>query len=160
MSSKEHKSLIWNLIKGVKVGMLTTQDGNVIRSRPMHLVQDEYSGTLWFFTKKSAEKCYEVRDEQQVGISFCNHDDGIHVSLSGSASLTQDKALIDKFWSPLAGAWFEKGKDDPDVALLKIKISSGEHWKSDENKIVQLYEIAKASLTDGTPDLGENKKFG
>ena len=80
--------------------------------------------------------------------------------MSGRARLTQDKALIDKFWTPLAGAWFEKGKDDPDVALLEVKIDMGEHWKADSNKAFQLFQMAKASLTGGTPEVGENEKFG
>lgn len=161
MSSKEHKEKIWNYINDIKVGMLVTQDGKDLRARPMHLVQDEYDGTLWFFTKRSAEKVFEVQgdhDQHQVCLTFS--DDGVYVSLSGHAHLNQDQALIDKLWSPFAGAWFEKGREDPDVALLEIKINKGEHWEADENKIVQLYEIAKANLGDGTPDIGENEKFG
>jgi general stress protein 26 len=160
MSSNEHKEKIWNFIKDIKVGMLTTQDGNDLRARPMHLVQDEYDGTIWFFTKRSAEKSFEVKDEHNICLSFCDHNDGVHVSLSGHARLTQDRNLIDQFWSPFAGAWFEGGKDDPDVALLEIKIYKGEHWESEDNKVFQLYEIAKANLTDETPNIGENQKFG
>lgn len=160
MSSQAHKEKIWNFIEDIKVGMLTTLDGDDLRSRPMHIVQDDYDGTMWFFTKKSAEKCFEVKKEHHVGISFSNQDDGVYISLSGVAILTQDKSLIDQFWNPFAGAWFENGKDDPDVALLQIKIYKGEHWESEDSKIFQLYEIAKANLTDQTPDLGTNKKFG
>ncbi len=160
MSSKEHKEKIWNYIKDAPVGMLTTMDGQDMRARPMHIVQDEYDGTLWFFTKRSADKVFETDTGAGVCVTFSDQDSGIYVSLTGNATLTQNKALIDKFWSPFAGAWFEKGKDDPEVALLEIKISKGEHWEADENKIVQLYEIAKANLTDDTPDIGENQKFG
>lgn len=160
MSSKEHKEKIWNYIKDIKVGMLTTQDDDVLRSRPMHIVQDNYDGTIWFFTKRSAEKSYEIQNERDVCISFCNHDDGVHVSLSGRAMLKQDKELINQFWNPFVGAWFENGKDDPNVALLEIKITQGEHWESKDSKVFQLFEIAKANLTDETPDMGENQKFG
>lgn len=160
MSSKAHKEKIWNYIRDIKVGMLTTQDGEDLRARPMHLVQDDYDGKIWFFTKRSAEKVFEVKDEHNVCISFCNHDEGIHVSLSGHARLTQDKNLIDQFWNPFTGAWFEGGKEDPDVALLEIKIYLGEHWEAEDSKAFQLYEIVKSNFTHDTPDLGENEKFG
>ncbi|MFC3285965.1 hypothetical protein [Litchfieldella rifensis] len=38
----------------VMVGMLVTLDDEMPRARPMHLVQDEYDGTLWFFTPRAA----------------------------------------------------------------------------------------------------------
>ena len=160
MSSKEHKEKIWKLIKGIKVGMLVTEDGAHLRARPMTLVQDEYDGTLWFFTPLSAHKSQEVAAENQVCVTFSDHDEDVHVSLSGRARLTQDKGLIERFWNPFVGAWFEQGKEDPDVALLQIEIDMGEHWQSKTNKVVQTLEFVKANVTRETPDVGENKKFG
>ncbi|MFD2191458.1 pyridoxamine 5'-phosphate oxidase family protein [Pistricoccus aurantiacus] len=160
MSSPEHKQKIWKMIKDIKVGMLVTEDGDQLRARPMHLVQDEYDGTLWFYTRRSAEKVIEAKQDSQVCLSFSDQEDGIYVSLSGTANLSDDRELIDKYWNPFVGAWFPNGRDDPDVALLEIKIRQGEHWKAKESKTFQLYEIAKANMTEKTPDLGENEKFG
>ncbi len=162
MSSPEHKQLIWNLIKEIKVGMLVTDDGDegVLRGRPMHLVQDEYDGTLYFFTPKDSSKVFEIKDHRNVCITFSNPDDQIYVSLSGKAHLTQDKELIDRYWNTWAEAWFEEGREDPNVAVLEVKINKGEHWDADENGLVQAFEMAKANVTDSTPDIGENVKFG
>ena len=68
--------------------------------------------------------------------------------------------MIKKFWNPFVAAWFEGDENDDDVALLEIKVKKGEHWDATDNKITQLYEIAKANMSDETPDLGENQKFG
>lgn len=84
----------------------------------------------------------------------------MYVSLSGHAELSQDKGLIDKYWSDGVDAWFPKGKEDPEVAILAIKVYKGEHWNTDENKLIQLFEFTKAQLTDEVPDLGEHEKFG
>lgn len=161
MSSPEHKQKIWKLIKDIQVGMLVTLDGDMPRARPMHLVQDEYDGTLWFFTRRSAEKVSETSTDHDVCLSFSDPDKGVYVSLSGTANLTDDRELIEKYWNPFVGAWFTGGKDDPDVALLEIKVTMGEHWKAKESKVFQLYEFAKANVKkDATPNLGENEKFG
>lgn len=160
MSSPEHKQKIWKMIEDIKVGMLVTLDANVPRARPMHLVQDAYDGTLWFYTRRSAEKSFETQRDSDVCLSFSDQEDGVYVSLSGKANLIDDRELIDKYWSPFVAAWFPDGKDDPDVALLEIKIEFGEHWKAKESKVFQLYEIAKANIKKGTPDMGENEKFG
>ncbi len=160
MTSPEHKQKIWKLIKGIKVGMLVTLDDDMPRARPMHLVQDEYDGTLWFFTHRSAEKAHETQQDRDVCLSFSDQEEGTYVSLSGKARLSCDRELIDKYWNPFVAAWFPEGKDDPDLALLEIKVEFGEHWKAKESKVFQLYEIAKANIKHDTPDMGENEKFG
>ena len=65
MSSREHKMKIWNLIKDMKIGMLATRHDNDLRARPMYLVQDDYDGTLWFFTDLDAEKVGGLNDQAQ-----------------------------------------------------------------------------------------------
>jgi general stress protein 26 len=160
MSSPEHKQKIWEMIKDIKVGMLVTLDDDVPRARPMHLVQDAYDGTIWFYTRRSAEKVTETDRDHDVCLTFSDQDEGVYVSLSGKAQLTNNQALIDKYWNPFIAAWFPEGKEDPEVALLEIKVEMGEHWMSTESKAFQLYEFAKANLTHTKPNIGENEKFG
>ncbi|MEX2512500.1 MAG: pyridoxamine 5'-phosphate oxidase family protein [Cyclobacteriaceae bacterium] len=164
MSSPEHKELIWNLIKDIKIGMLVThetKDGDSMRARPMSLVQDAYDGTLFFYTSKSDATAFEIEQDGDVCLTFSNPKDNVYVSLTGKAKVTEDKELIDKYWNPWVAAWFENGKNDPDLAMLKVKINKGEHWNSNNNKLIQLFEIAKANVVpSSTPNLGENEKFG
>jgi general stress protein 26 len=164
MSSPKHKALIWNLIKDVRIGMLITQSGDrkeSLSARPMSLVQDAYDGTLYFFASKSTSKLTELNEEkEEVCITFSDPTQQVYVSLSGHSKMTKDPDLISKYWSEGVSAWFPKGKNDPDVAIYEIKIYKGEHWNTDENKFVQLFEFTKAKLTDETPDIGEHEKFG
>ncbi|MEQ8907613.1 MAG: pyridoxamine 5'-phosphate oxidase family protein [Vicingaceae bacterium] len=163
MSSPEHKELIWNLIKEVKVGMMVTkaQDNDSMHGRPMQLVQDAYDGMLYFYTSKKASKTFEINKDRDVCLTFADPNDKVYVSLSGKATLSEDKELIDRYWNSYVGAWFENGKEDEDVAILKVKIERGEHWDSNKNKLVQLYEVAKSQIdSSSTPNLGENEKFG
>jgi general stress protein 26 len=163
MSSAEHKQLIWNLIKDIKVGMFVTNEleNEGMRARPMSLVQDAYDGTLFFYTSKSQSKIYEIEKERDVCISFSSPSDSTYVSLTGKARISDDQDLIDKYWSTGVAAWFKNGKDDSDVAILKVKISRGEHWNSKNNKLVQLFEMAKSNaIESSTPNLGENEEFG
>ncbi|WP_166254790.1 pyridoxamine 5'-phosphate oxidase family protein [Marinobacter salicampi] len=160
MSSQEHKEKVWNLIKGIKAGMLTTLHGRELRARPMYLVQDSYEGTLWFFTDLNAEKVFELEEDNDVCVSFSDPKEHSYVSLTGLGRVTQDKSLIEKFWNPFVGSWFPDGKDSPNVGLLEIKVTKGEHWNSDSSKMVQFFKMAKANVQDETPDLGEHEKFG
>lgn len=160
MSSKENKEKFWNFIKDVKVGMMTSQDGDDLRARPMHLIQNHYDGTLWFFTSVESGKIDEIEEDRAVCISFSDHSNNTYVSMSGFAKLAFDRELINEFWNPFVAAWFPEGKDDPSLALLEVKIHKGEYWDSKSNMFAQIYKVAKANLTDQEPDMGENKKFG
>ena len=160
MGSPEHKAKIWNLIKDIKVGMLTTNIGDDLHARPMHLVQDEYSGHIYLFTHLSAEKSFEIDEDRSVCLSFADSSKETYVSLSGYARLSADRALINKFWNPFVAAWFPEGKDSPDIGLIDIHVRAGEHWDGTSSKVLQLFEIAKANLNDETPDMGEHEKFG
>lgn len=126
----------------------------------MHLIQDSYDGTLFFLTSKKASKVYEIKEEKkEVCITFADSADQVFVSMSGKASINSDRKIIEHYWNPMAEAWFEGGKKDPDVVLLEIKIYKGEHWRTEDNKLVQKFELAKSQLSDETPDIGENEKF-
>lgn len=163
MSSPEHKQIIWNLIKDIKVGMLVTketQDDASLRARPMSLVQDDYDGTLYFYTSKSATLAFDFEQDRDICLTFSNPKDNVYVSLTGKAKISNDQELIDRYWSPWVAAWFKNGKNDPDLAMLNVKISKGEHWDSTNNKLVQIFEMAKSNVAkSSTPDLGENEKF-
>jgi general stress protein 26 len=160
MSSPEHKQKIWQLIKKINTGMLTTHHGGELRARPMVLVQDEYDGTLWFYTDLESEKVLELEQDHDVCLSFADPDSQTYVSLTGTGRATRDKKLIDKYWNSFVAAWFPQGKDSPNVGMLEIKIKRGEHWDSSSSKMVNSIKTMKARLTGEQPDLGEHEKFG
>jgi len=160
MSSPEHKQKIWNMIKEIETAMLTTRHGDELRSRPMTLVQDEYDGTLWFFTDLESEKVLEVEGDNDVCVSFSDTQNDIYVSLTGVGNAVKEKKLIDKYWNAFVSAWFPDGKNSENVGMLEISIQKGEHWDSDTSKMVKSFKMAKAKIKGEVPDIGENEKFG
>ena len=149
------------LIKGIKVAMLTTQDDDgTLRSRPMATQQAEFDGTLWFFTQASSHKVDEIDREHNVNLSYADGGDNRFVSVSGRARLVREKGKIDELWSPILKAWFPKGKDDPDVALLRVDVEKAEYWDAPSSTLVKLVGFAKAVVTGQTYAPGENKKLG
>jgi general stress protein 26 len=127
------------MIQGIKVAMLTTQDKDgMLRSRPMMTQQTKFDGELWFFTGTSTAKVDELQQNQHVNVSYVEVEDQRYVSVSGRAELVHDRAKIDELWNPIYRAWFPNGPDDPDLALLKITIDQAEYWDAAASRIVQL----------------------
>jgi len=147
----------WDMIKGFDTCMVTTRDGETLRARPMAPRLSKERGEILFITEKSSHKVGEVAGDDQVACTFTKH--GEYVALSGTASVTQDRARIDEIWDAEMEAWMPQGKDGPDVAVLVIKPSQAEIWDVKTNKITQAYEFAKAYLGDkDRPDTTEHVK--
>ncbi len=146
-------------IKGIKVAMLTTidQTNNILRSRPMVTQETEFDGDLWFFVQVSSPMVAEA-ENRQVNVSYISSNDNRYVSVSGVAQLVRDRQKIEELWRPAHKVWFAGGKDDPDLALLKVTVTSAEYWDGPSNKMVQIFEAAQAFLT-GKPDMGTSEKL-
>lgn len=136
------------LIKDVRFAMLTTQtpEGN-LHSRPMATQQVEFDGTLWFLTSISSTKIDEVKQHHEVNVAYADASADKYISVAGTAEVMRDRHKLEELWSPFHTAWFPKGKEDPDIALLKVTVESAEYWDIPDSKMVQIIGFAKAALT-------------
>ncbi|HWG84486.1 MAG TPA: pyridoxamine 5'-phosphate oxidase family protein [Deinococcales bacterium] len=146
-------------IKGIRTAMLTTADEQGrLRSRPMATQDMEPDGTLWFFTCEDSPKVDEVERERQVNVSYSDDGRSLWVSVSGTAAVVTDRAKIEELWKPILKAWFPKGLEDPDLALLRVSPSAAEYWDAPSSKMVQVAGIAKAALSGEEYRPGEHRK--
>ena len=53
-------------------------------------------------------------------------------------------------------AWFPKGKNDPDLTLIRFDLDDAAVWLSEAGPIKFAFEIAKANLSGRQPDVGES----
>ena len=149
---------LWDLIKSVEVAMLVTEDGEHLRSRPMAMSQREFDGTLWFFTRASSHKVAEVENEHRVNLAFANSSKQNYVSVSGRANLVRDQPAIAQHWSESVRVWFPKGKDDPEIALLKVTVDQAEYWDAPSSTMLHAYGYVKAVITGKSPQPGGHGK--
>ena len=161
-SHEESVKKLAEIIKGVKFAMLTTADKDgTLHSRPMATqnTDAEFDGTLWFFTKASAPKVDEIDHEHHVNVSYAETGHQRYASVSGMARLVRDAAKNNEFWTPAMKAWFPKGPDDPETALLHVDVAKAEYWESAPNPIVVAIGYVKATLTGKPYRAGDNEKI-
>jgi general stress protein 26 len=101
----------------------------------------------------------EIDREHNVNVSYADEGDNRYVSVSGRARLVRDRGKIDELWSPILKAWFPKGKDDQEVALLRVDVEKAEYWDAPSSTIVKLVGFAKAMVTGQPYAPGENRKI-
>jgi len=148
------------LIEGIQIAMLTTvETDGALRSRPMATQQVEFDGDLWFFLGASSPKAQEIARDPRVNVSYAQPDDQRYVSVSGAGELLRDQAKMRELWSPVYKIWFKDGLDDPDLALLRVRVEQAEYWDSPSSKVVRLAGFLKALATGDDASLGENEKI-
>ena len=130
-----------------------------MRGRPMSTKTSDNDRCLWFLTHKDSAKVLEVQDDSRVNVSFADPSKYTFVSVSGHASVTDDKAKIDELWTADAGLWFDDGKNDPNLTLIKVEPTDAEYWSSKNGSFVTLFKMAKAAVTGEQPDIGVNEKL-
>jgi general stress protein 26 len=150
------------LVERMKVTMLTTVDpSGGLRSRPLHTLELDDGGRLWFFVSASSAKVDEVLSgEGRVGLSYADQGKMDFVSITGRGELVRDRERMKALWSPWVKVWFPKGLEDPDLAMLCVRIEQAEYWESPGSAVKRLYALAKARATGNTDALGEHRKLG
>lgn len=158
-SRSDEQQKLFDMIKDIKVAMMTTvdEDGS-LHSRPMWSVQSKSDNDLWFFTHASAPKTGEVQGNHKVNLAYADPSGQNYVSVAGTAETTRDKGKIQELWSEPMRTWFPKGKDDPNIALIRVRVDQGQYWDSPSSMMVHAYGYAKAVLTGEAPKPGDNAK--
>lgn len=90
-------------------------------------IDDDQSDVLYFFTAR--DNRLAPGGKAMAQFESKGHD--FFACLSGTVTLDNDPAQIDKLWSKSVEAWFPGGKSDPNLALLRFDIDSAELWEAD-----------------------------
>jgi general stress protein 26 len=157
---------LYELIQNIKTAMLTTRrpDGRMV-SRPMATQEREPIADVWFVTDIESHKMDELHHDPHVNLAYLDSDRYEWVSVSGTATISTDRALIRSLYKPDWRAWFGKiddvrdgGPDDPRLALILVDADSVVYMKRDKPAPLLLFEVAKGMITGSRPDMGEVRK--
>jgi general stress protein 26 len=151
---------LYDLIDDIRICMMTTTgERSRMFSRPMYALAPDEAGDLWFFTRIASPKVNELAPDGEVNLAFSHPGKQHYVSVSGRAEVLRDRRRIEEKWSEPMRTWFPKGKDDPELALVRVHPHSGEYWDSPSSAVVHLYGYVKASLTGEPPnELSDTRK--
>jgi general stress protein 26 len=143
------------LIDGITIAMLTTTEADgQLRSRPMATQAMTPEGDLLFYTRRDAPKVDEA-EHRPVNIAYADAKGNTYVSVSGNALLDTDPAEIRAHWKPELKAWFPGGVEDPQIALLRVRVERAEYWDAPHGPIVQVLEFVKA-VTGSPSSIGDH----
>jgi general stress protein 26 len=147
---------VWNLMKKIGFAMLVTRDGRKLRARPMAAYVERDDNAIYFLTDARRHKDEEIAADPNVNLSFADAGDQKYVSLTGTATIANDRDKIRQLFSTAAKAWWDDA-DDPNIRVLRITPDDAEFWDS-PGSVVSYVKMAAAAMTGSRPDIGDNRK--
>jgi general stress protein 26 len=155
LSNQEAIDKIKEMVKSEQMCMFTTHLTSApLSTRPMAAMKSDEQGNIWFFSKKSSDKNEHIQADPRVQLFFSNPASSEFLSVYGSASISTDRNKIEEYWTPMVKAWFQGGKDDPEITLLKVAPEEAYYWDTKNNKMVSMLKIAASLVTGKTMDDG------
>lgn len=147
---------VWEMMEKISICMLTTKDGEELRSRPMGAYLRREENMIYFLADARRHKDEEIKRSPNVCLAFANASDQKYVSVTGRATVSNDRAKIKELFGTPAKAWWDS-PDDPNIRVLKVAPNDAEYWDS-PGTIVSTIKMAAAAVTGTRPDMGDNRK--
>lgn len=159
MSKQAQMDTIQAMVKDIKYTMMTTRNSeNHLHSCPMNTTETSIGAKeIWFIGHTPSETVDNIQKNPEVNLAYVTQDEDKYLSVSGTAELVEDSEKLDELWSVMYNAYFEQGKEDPKVQLIKVTPHGAEYW-ANGSAITSAVKMAAAAVTDTAIDksLGEN----
>jgi general stress protein 26 len=112
------------------VSLLGVEDG---MGQPMTAQLDDEKngkrrGPIYFFTAKDTDLAREVGARHRAVINFAAKGHDLFAAVEGELFTDNDAATIDRLWNRFVAAWFEGGKQDEKLQLLRFQPRDAHIW--------------------------------
>jgi len=125
---KAFEERFWKALKSDRTMMLGLDGVEDGHARPMTGQFEEEGGPIWFFTSKENTLVEKLDPGSRAIATFVSKGHDLFATVHGALALDTDRAVIDRLWNPFVAAWFEGGKDDPKLALIRLDAERAEIW--------------------------------
>jgi general stress protein 26 len=129
---QEFAEKFWKSIRSDMTAMVGVPGAH---PRPMTAQFDGDRNVIYFFTANDTELAQASSGPTDATLVYAAKGHDIFATVHGTLRVDDDRAVIDRLWNRFVAAWFERGKDDPKLCLLRFDPSDAEIWK-DASSIV------------------------
>jgi general stress protein 26 len=129
-TSQELERKFWKALESdmtMMLGLDGVEDGHV---RPMTAQFEGEKGPIWFFAGKDNVLVQKLGGGSRAIATFTSKGHDLFASVKGNLTLDNDRSVIDRLWNKYVAAWYEGGKDDPNLALVRLDAETAEIWES------------------------------
>jgi len=148
------RAALFGTLADVRAGMLGLTAGGD-GSQPMTHFADEAAGLVWFISSTETDLVQSLGMGEEAEYVVISQDHDVHASLRGKLYHVHDDAKLDGLWNPFVSAWFEGGREDPRIALLRFDPEVANIWASSTSSLKFGFEMIRSTLDPAhQPDIG------
>lgn len=161
LRNQEAIDKIKEMVDKIDVGMMCsfTSGSEYPHAVPMSRQEVDEEGNIWFLFSSESETNRNLQQNNKVSLLYAHVGDYNFLSINGVGEISQDRARIDKYWNKMIGAWFEKGREDPHIRVLKVIPEEAHYWDNKSNKLVTLLKVAASAISGWQMDIGREGKL-
>lgn len=124
--------------------------GDSASAVPMSPQLDKHANSaIWFFTHKNSA----FAALGPVTATFASKGHDLFARFTGTLSVETSQERFDQFWNNFVKAWYEGGKEDPDLLFVRMDLGDAEIWDGD----MSLINVAKMALGMNVHDSAEKR---
>ena len=131
-SESEITQEFWKHLKSDRTIMLGVESSGEAQPMTAQIEGDE-GGPIWFFTSTDTDLVQTIGAGQSGVAYFSAKSHDLFAGLQGELSLSRDRAIIDRLWNPFVAAWYEGGKDDPKLQLIRFDPEHAHIWLNENS---------------------------
>lgn len=149
------------MVDKIDIGMICsfTSESDYPHAVPMSRQEVDEEGNIWFIFSSESETYQHLQNNNKVSLLYAHVGDYNFLSINGTAEISRDQERIDKYWNKMIEAWFEKGKEDPHIRILKVIPGEAHYWDNKSNKLVTLMKVAASAISGQQLDIGREGKL-
>ncbi len=154
LAGKEALEKLKDLVEDAETCFYCTniKTGIPVSARPMSVLQVDDEGNLWFMSMKDSTKNKEIEADPFTHLFFQVSKHSGFLDIYGISEISTDKAKIDELWKPLLKVWFQDGKDDEKITLLKVTPTKVYYWDNKHGDTIAFAKMALSVVTGKTMD--------
>jgi general stress protein 26 len=134
----EIEKKFWKALRSDRTAMLGLTGVEEGHAQPMTaqiLHEDDERGPIWFFTAKDTDLVRAMGESHAAVLQFVSKGHDLFDSLQGELVPSNNRVIIDKLWNPFVAAWYEGGKDDPKLQLIRFEPVHAQVWLNEHSLI-------------------------
>lgn len=125
----------WKALKSDRTVMIGLAGVDESLDQPMtaQLDDDHQDGPIYFFAAKDSDLVQDMGVNHRATAYFISKGHDLFASMDGELVADNDHAMVERLWSPQTAAWFQGGKDDPNLQLLRFEPGHAQIWLNEHS---------------------------
>jgi general stress protein 26 len=120
----------WKALRSDRTVMLGLAGVDEGHAQPMTAILEEGrdAGPIWIFSAKDVDLVKALGRGKSAVAHFAAKDHELFATVHGRLAPHNDRKAIDRLWNRFVAAWYEGGKTDPKLQLLRFEPERAQVW--------------------------------